>query len=1223
MDVFIRVVSPHASGIRIALALGVVAVAAWARVALAQGGGSTDILTGRITGPDGQPIAGAAVEVTSLESQITRRHLSNGDGHYTVVFPDGGGQYRLSVRYIGFLPVIRTVARQADEDRLVTDIALSSAPTRLADVVVRAAPQREALDRPTPGATERVLSPDQLARLPIDASDLAAFATLVPGVVGISATDSTAAAFSIAGQRPTANTTTLDGVTFGAGNVPQNAIRVARVITNSYDVSRGQFSGGLIATTTRSGTNLPQGSFTYSRRDPGLSWQTAEPTTPYGNGGTQNQWGGGLGGPLVRDRLFLFGAVQGNLRDDRFPSLAVADVGTLLRLGVTPDSVQRFLEAARSVGVQPTVPRVSDERSTDNASALARLDYLASDMHTLTIRGDGRFTRSDPSRIGPLSLAQTGAITESSGGGVMGVLTSRFGSSYVNEFRAYMAAEHHRASGFVTLPTARVVVASDLAGGTRSVAALGFGGNAGVPQRSDTRMLEVTNELSWLPGGGRHRVKLGALLNGTQLRQDATTNRYGTFVYNSIRDLSTGAPASYTRTLTTNEREATTLNVAGYLGDSWRNGGALQVIYGVRVEGSRFIGALRYNRVVDSLFSVRTDYIPAELHASPRIGFTFTADRPASGPPRLTVRGGAGEFRSPAPGSLYGAVQSGSASAAGDAQLICIGAGVPVPDWLAYRADPSTIPAACATGGPGLGRQGTPTVTVFDPAFSAPRVWRGSLGVTRRILDRVAINAEASYALGVSQYGFRDLNLDATPKFRLAYEGNRPVYVPPQAIATATGALSSTASRIHPELGQVLAVASDLRSSTGQLTLSFNGITTRGATVNMAYTLMRARDQSSFGNGGSAFGFAAPTTAGDPNVREWARSDFERRHQLLGTITFPVTPAVELTSIARLTSGQPYTPLVGSDINGDGSRNDRAFIFDPRTTTDTAVAAAMTRLLASASGPVRSCLGRQIGTVVSRNSCTTGWQPALDLQLNFRPSAFGLDRRLTLSLLTVNLLAGVDRALHGGDGLHGWGQVQIPDQTLLYVKGFDPTRDSYAYTYAVNGRFGSPRTAGNGMLVPFQIAVQARYAIGRDPARDRLRAAFPPAAPGAGGAADFRVRFEQLLPNPVREILDLRGALELTDAQVATLTAAADTLSAGTAQLAEALRIEVEKAGANPDPSVIFAAVRPRLQQGRAQVDAALAVAKRTLTAEQWAKVPPALQSPRGPGFGRRRPSEP
>src|SRR5207248_9318810 len=218
-------------------------------------------------------------------------------------------------------------------------------------------------ERPTPGSTERDLSPQLLARLPIDASDLNLIATLAPGVVGIAGTDSTDAAFSVAGQRTTANDITLDGLSFGSGAVPQDAIRSTRVVTNTYDVARGQFSGGLVASSTRSGTNVLQGAVTDNLRDRALAWGGVT-ASPFSQGYTQNQIGGGMGGPVVRDRLFAFGALQARWKDQALPSLATADPATLERLGVSRDSAARFLALAGATGVPAGVPDARGHRRT-------------------------------------------------------------------------------------------------------------------------------------------------------------------------------------------------------------------------------------------------------------------------------------------------------------------------------------------------------------------------------------------------------------------------------------------------------------------------------------------------------------------------------------------------------------------------------------------------------------------------------------------------------------------------------------------------------------------------------------------------------------------------------------------------------------------------------------------------------------------------------------------
>src|SRR3712207_6199159 len=108
----------------LALALTSLALAARPASVAAQVGGTTDIITGRVTGPEGQPLSGARVEVTSLETEVTRTRTTDQNGRYTILFPDGGGQYRMIVRYIGMQPVTVALAREADEDRFVTDVRM-------------------------------------------------------------------------------------------------------------------------------------------------------------------------------------------------------------------------------------------------------------------------------------------------------------------------------------------------------------------------------------------------------------------------------------------------------------------------------------------------------------------------------------------------------------------------------------------------------------------------------------------------------------------------------------------------------------------------------------------------------------------------------------------------------------------------------------------------------------------------------------------------------------------------------------------------------------------------------------------------------------------------------------------------------------------------------------------------------------------------------------------
>src|SRR5207237_18842 len=424
-------------------ALGAPAVAA-------QVGTTTDIITGTVTGPDNQPLPGAIVQATSLETQVSRQRTTDARGRFTILFPDGGGQYQLVVRYLGLAPARVAIARQADEDRLVANVQL----------------------------------------------EVAAVA--------------------------------LDGVTVRARAPP-------RGVTSTYEVARGQFSGGLVASTTRSGTNVPQGSFTYALRDRDLAWGGVT-ESPFDQGYTQNQLGGGMGGPIVPNRLFVFGSLQGRWRGQALPSLVSADAPSLERLGVSPDSAARFLALAGATGVPMTVPALPGDRATDNSVALLRLDWNLADAQTLMVRLEGRWSSQHPSRVSPLARPATGGTRAQRAGGAMVSLSSHFGAGFINEVRGYLSTDRSDASGFLELPEGRVQVGSNVSGSVvgRGIATLAFGGNPGFPQQTEATSGEVTDEVSWLSAAAGHRLKLGLYVKGARQRAVQAPNQYGTFVFQSL-----------------------------------------------------------------------------------------------------------------------------------------------------------------------------------------------------------------------------------------------------------------------------------------------------------------------------------------------------------------------------------------------------------------------------------------------------------------------------------------------------------------------------------------------------------------------------------------------------------------------------------------------------------------------------------------------------------------
>src|SRR2546430_6138404 len=226
-----------------------------------------------------------------------------------------------------------------------------------------------------------------------------------------------------------------------------------------------------------------------------------------------------MGGPIVPNRLFVFGSLQGRWRGQALPSLMSADPPSLERLGVSPDSAARFLALAGATGVPMTVPALPGDRATDNSVALLRLDCNLADEQTVMVRLDGRWSSQDPTRVSPLALPATGGTRAQRAGGAMASLSSHFGGGFINEVRGYVSTDRSDASGFLELPEGRVQVGSNLSGSVpgRGLAALAVGGEPGFPPQTVGTGGEADAGVAWpFPAAGQ-RVQAGVFLHGGQL----------------------------------------------------------------------------------------------------------------------------------------------------------------------------------------------------------------------------------------------------------------------------------------------------------------------------------------------------------------------------------------------------------------------------------------------------------------------------------------------------------------------------------------------------------------------------------------------------------------------------------------------------------------------------------------------------------------------------------
>ncbi|MGQ0703251.1 MAG: carboxypeptidase regulatory-like domain-containing protein [Gemmatimonadales bacterium] len=1054
-------------------------LAGWASAVQGQ---TVDVIRGRVIGPDSVPIADVSVTATGISGGVSRSARTDRNGRYIITFPNGEGDYLVYIAAIGFAPRRFQVKRIADEEVLIANAKLEVSGVVLDPLI--ATVQRQLPNRnerpPDVSGTEQPINSSVLP--PADLGDLAAMAATLPGVTLVPGSEGDPNGFSVLGLGADQNNITLNGMSFGGMNLPRDAMVSSSLITSPFDVSRGGFSGGQLNLTTRSGSNFVVRGMSLNLDAPPFQW-TDRAARSLGQEYTNASLGGVVSGPITFNKAFYNISYQLGRRASDYQSLLNTDAVGLRAAGVASDSANRLVDILGASGVPVGVGNRSfSSRATDQGSVFGSIDFAPPSSRTgqaFNLTFNGTWNRQDP--LGGSATALPASSGKSSGwnGGARARHNAYLGF-LLTETSAAVNVSRTTTSPFLELSSGRVRVTSDFDDGTSGVQTLAFGGSL-LNSRQRNLSLSGLNHLSWFSGNNTHRLRLTSEIRYDRYASEQAGNLYGTFTYNSLADLETNLPTSFTRTLSPRESEGSRVAVAFSLGDVWRATERLQIQYGVRLDGNHYFDRPDPNPAVQEIFGVRNDQVPNGLYLSPRAGFSWSYGRApqvsafagAARLPRATVRGGVGLFQNvPGAGLLAQALNNTGLPSAVQ-QLSCVGPAVPIPDWTAYAEDPASIPTVCADGTAGtVFADQAPSVSLFALDYRPSGSLRANLQWSGPVLgNRFAATIEGTYSRNLNQVSGVDLNFNPTSRFSLAEEAGRPVFVLPTSIVPSTGAIASRDARVSPQFSRVTETRTDLSSESKQLTLRLAPATfSTSFGWSLSYVLSDVRQQSR--------GFTS--TVGNPLEVEWA-SGFTSRHQIVYTLSYNLFNTVRINWYGQFRSGTRYTPMVATDVNGDGYANDRAFVFDPATAGDPALSSAMQTLLTSGPRSASECLRDQLGRLAPRNSCVGPWTATSNLSIQLNPLKLRMPQRASLSFNLSNPLGAADLLLHGSSGLRGWGQSIPPDGTLLFVRGFDPA--TQRYQYEVNPRFGSSRPANSAFRVPVTLTAMVRFDIG--PMRER------------------------------------------------------------------------------------------------------------------------------------------
>jgi hypothetical protein len=1099
-----------------------------------------DVIRGRVTGPDSAGIESVVVTVTSVSGNVSRTARTDRNGRYTVTFPSGDGDYMVSFAALGFAAKRFEIKRNADEEILVADAKLTRVGAILDPVKVTA--ERQKVSRNEPPAPDISGSERPLSNSAVPANlmgDLAAMAASLPGVQSVPGQDGGADGYSVLGLGADQNNTTLNGMQFGGSNLPRDASVSSSVITSPYDVSRGGFSGAQMSLRTRSGSNFLTRGMSLNVDAPQMQWSDRAAQS-LGQEYTNVSLGGTMSGPLKYDKAFYNVAYQLGRRANDLQTLLNTDSRGLQTLGVSSDSVTRLLSILNNAKVPLTVGGSPDNRLADQGSLFGSFDFAppsSTSGQALNISFNGGWNKMNPVSGFALELPAHSGDRTSWRGGVQARQNMYFGVGILSETSLGVSASRTEANPFLRMPTGQVRVNSTLDDGTSGVQSLVFGGSQSLNSTQTTNSVGLLNQLSWFSTNNKHRLKLTSELRRDGSTQELASNLLGTFSFNSLADLQASRPSSYSRQLSTRQRDVSQLVGGLALGDSWRKTDNLQLQYGLRLDGNRFLTDPAFNEKVESVFGVRNDPLPNKLYLSPRLGFSWTYGQAqqiagfegAARGPRAVVRGGVGVFQNTPQTGTVGAALDNTGLASGVQQLTCIGAAAPVPDWNAYATNPSSVPERCADGTLGsVFSSAAPNVTLFAKDYAAPKSIRSNLQWNGAILgNRFSAQIDGTYSLNLNQSSPIDLNFSGVSKFALASEANRPIYVQPTSIVPTTGAVSPIDARISPSFSRVSQMTSDLKSMSRQVSVRLSPATfSQGLTWSLSYVYSNVREQFRGFN----------STVSNPLSVEWGRGSFDSRHQIVYNLGYNFFDFVRLNWFGQFRSGSPYTPMVAGDINGDGYANDRAFV-PSLSDSDPAIASSMRSLLDNATPEARKCIESQLGTLAKRGSCQGPWFSNASMSISFNPVKVRMPQRASLSFQLSNPIGAADLLMHGSNNLRGWGQPTSPDQQLLYVRGFDP--QSRKFKYEVNQRFGSSNQAFGAFRIPVTLTAMMRFDVGPTRERQMLTQQLDRGRRTAGTKAP-----EQMLkaiygnggiPNPLATILRQQDSLHLTGPQADSL----------------------------------------------------------------------------------------
>jgi hypothetical protein len=920
--------------------------------AMGQSQASTGQIAGSVVDAQGAAITGATVKAVNKQTGLERSITTGDDGLYQLVLLPPG-TYTVTTEASGF-----TSTTVNDVEVVVgrtIDIKITLGASGVQEVVNVTAGAIQV--QTTRSEADAVIDERAINNLPINGRRFQDFVTLTP----TAQVEQRRGQISLAGQRGIYGANiNVDGVDYNqpffggirggeranfAPTIPQESIKEFQVVASGYSAEFGRSTGGIVNAVTKSGTNDLHGTAFYLLRPTDFARFNEYFTTLQQSVGrdiniapTQHQFGGSVGGPIKKDKLFFFGSYEQQKmtipREVLFSNLL-----TFTPLAQHQEAFDYFKSLEEGF-----------EQTNDAKVFLVRADYDINNNHRFNVR----YSQSDLTQLNAVTTGNSANPIVNraiSNNGTekdktytfVGQFASIFTPTLVNEFRGQYSRERRPRLANALEPNV-----------TTSIGTFGTVDFLGENDQFDWRF-QVADSMSWTRGN--HSLKFGGEYNHVYVNQRFGFDQLGSFSFSGVSatadildilsftpNVTTGVLNRFDTTTSRYRKQLGNLlvdyasdEIAFFAQDSWRIRPNLTINYGLRWEA-------QYNPEPDTSNEVLTglvkDFVFPSGHTvdptqipdvtdqwGPRFGFawdpfsdTRTVIRGFAGiyysrTPLLLLADSMNNFRNP-PGNLTLTLPLtpavGNPNAAANTvykQLRLIGIDLntfPLGQFPVLTAEQVRRIAELVGFNPSA--LGNPLAFAED--FKNPKSYQAGIGIEREITRSLTLGADYTHVKTVYLQRNRDLNLQL-PVLLANDPGQRPNF---------RNSGAGLVPRPIPALGQVQVRESTAKSLYDALVLRMK-FQRRWGQLNAFYTL--SRNLTDDDNERSSGGF--PYDDAFNLAPEYNYSEIDRRHQFTANPIVFLPWGFDVASAIRLRSGRPYDARQGSDLNQDGVNNDRPY----------------------------------------------------------------------------------------------------------------------------------------------------------------------------------------------------------------------------------------------------------------------------------------------------------